>query len=253
MTDPLRRIEVRLRSRVEPFKGAGDWIEVNWRHALAPTRCAIVICDMWDKHWCDGATRRVDAMVPQMNRTLTAARALGMHIVHAPSDTMRFYADSPQRRRMQALPKVEPPASLPLSDPPLPIDDSDGGCDTGQTSYKAWSRQHPGLAIADGDGVSDDGREVYNLIRQHDVEHLIIMGVHTNMCILGRSFAIRQMTRWGVRCLLVRDLTDAMYNPTMSPYVSHAEGTALVIEHIERHWCPTILSDELIAAAAPAV
>jgi hypothetical protein len=68
------------------------------------------------------------------------------------------------------------------------------------------------------------------------------------MCILNRGFAIKQMTRWGIRCILVRDLTDAMCNPRKPPYVSHAAGTELVIQHIEKYWCPTILSSDLIRA-----
>lgn len=71
------------------------------------------------------------------------------------------------------------------------------------------------------------------------------MGVHTNMCVLNRSFAIKQMVKWGVSTLLVRDLTDAMYNPKMKPFVTHARGTELVIGHIETHWCPTVLSQAL--------
>ncbi len=35
--------------------------------------------------------------------------------------------------------------------------------------------------------------------------------------------------RWSVDVALVRDPTDTMYNPAMAPYVSHDEGTALVI------------------------
>jgi hypothetical protein len=30
-------------------------------------------------------------------------------------------------------------------------------------------------------------------------------------------------------CLLIRDLTDAMYSPQDAPYVSHEQGTELVI------------------------
>ena len=71
------------------------------------------------------------------------------------------------------------------------------------------------------------------------------MGVHTNMSVLGRSFGIRQMVRWGLSVALVRDLTDTMYNPAMPPYVSHDEGTRLVVEYIEKFWCPTILSSDL--------
>jgi hypothetical protein len=73
------------------------------------------------------------------------------------------------------------------------------------------------------------------------------MGVHTNMCVLGRSFGIRQMTRWGMNCILVRDLTDTMYNPAMPPKVAHDEGTELVVQHIEKYWAPTLLSKDLLA------
>jgi hypothetical protein len=74
------------------------------------------------------------------------------------------------------------------------------------------------------------------------------MGVHANFCILNRSFAIKQMTKWGMRCVLVRDLTDAMYNPEDRPKVSHERGTELVIEYIESYWAPTITSSQLLAA-----
>ena len=71
------------------------------------------------------------------------------------------------------------------------------------------------------------------------------MGVHTNRCILNRSFGIKQMVKWGVNIALIRDLTDAMYNPAMSPYVGHHEGTRLVVSYIEKFWCPTISSEDL--------
>lgn len=44
----------------------------------------------------------------------------------------------------------------------------------------------------------------------------------------------------------MRDMTDSMYNPAAWPFVSHVEGTRRVIEHIERHVCPTITSDQLL-------
>ena len=44
---------------------------------------------------------------------------------------------------------------------------------------------------------------------------------------------------------LIRDLTDTMYNPARPPYVSHEEGTRLVVGYIEKHWCGTVESDVL--------
>ncbi len=236
-----------LRSRVESFKGSGVWDEVHIEREFPIAKTAILICDMWDKHWCDGATERCEAIAKKMDGVLQKARAKGVQIIHAPSDTLSFYADWPQRRRMTMAPNVPKPEPLDLPDHKLPIDDSDGGCDTGQESYRAWTRQSPHIHIGEYDGISDNGNEVYNFMRQEGIENLLIMGVHTNMCVLGRSFAIRQMTRWGVRCVLVRDLTDTMYDPKDSPYVSHDEGTELVVQHIEKYWCPSILSEELLA------
>jgi hypothetical protein len=65
------------------------------------------------------------------------------------------------------------------------------------------------------------------------------------MCVLGRSFAIKAALRRGFEPALVRDLTDCMYNPERAPYVSHDEGTRLVVEYIEKFYCPTIESTEL--------
>ena len=41
------------------------------------------------------------------------------------------------------------------------------------------------------------------------------------MCILGRPFGIRQMVYQGQNVVLMRDLTDTMYNPQKKPYVGH--------------------------------
>jgi hypothetical protein len=62
------------------------------------------------------------------------------------------------------------------------------------------------------------------------------------MCVLGRPFAIRQMLNQGKNVLLMRDLTDTMYNSRKRPFVSHFAGTDLMIEHVEKYLCPTITS-----------
>ena len=222
---------------------------VEFNETFEPKRSALILCDMWDRHWCRGANPRVEQIVRRAVPLLEKARAKGVLIIHAPSDTMDFYADAPQRRAMLALPRQQPPPPLDRTAPPLPIDDSDGGCDTpGDKSYKAWSRQHPGLMVGPDDLISDKGEEVVSALRLRGIAHLFVMGVHTNMCILNRTFAIKQMTRWGVRCVLIRDLTDAMYDPQDRPQVSHERGTELVVEYIERHWCPSTTSQVLLGA-----
>jgi hypothetical protein len=53
----------------------------------------------------------------------------------------------------------------------------------------------------------------------------------------------------GMRVALVRDLTDTMYNPERAPNVSHFAGTRLMIEHVEKYWCPSIESTALLGGA----
>ncbi len=50
--------------------------------------------------------------------------------------------------------------------------------------------------------------------------------------------------------VLVRDLTDTMYNSRSWPYVSHFEGTNRIIEHVEKYVCPTITSTDLTGQPA---
>ncbi len=230
-----------------------DWVETHPTRVLRIENTALLVCDMWDKHWCTFASEHADALAPQINAVLNAGREAGMLIVHAPSDTLGFYAEHPARRRIAEVAPVTPSEVKQVDEPPLPIDDSDGGCPDDDTQYSAWTRQHAAIDIHDTDVISDDGHEVYSYLRRHGIDTIIYMGVHTNMCILGRSFAIRQMTRWGMDCILVRDLTDSMYNPAMKPYVSHDEGTALVVRHIETYWAPTAISEDLINAIRASV
>lgn len=237
-----------MRLRVETARGSGEWRIEEKRVAWDPSRTAIVVCDMWDRHWCEGATRRVAEMAPRMNEVLKEARARGVLIIHCPSDTMRFYEGTPQRRLAQEAPKApkrpEGWRSLdPSREPPLPIDDSDGGCDDWPQckQHGPWKRQIPTLEVMEGDAITDSD-EAYNLMRTRGITNVAVMGVHLNMCVLGRPFSIRQMVSHGQNVVLVRDLTDTMYNSRMPPYVSHFAGTDLVTEHVEKYWCPSTTS-----------
>lgn len=220
-------------------------------------RTAIVICDMWDSHTCGLSAQRVALMAPRMNQVVSAARGLGVMVIHAPSDTMRFYEGTPWRERMRQAPTAESPFPItnrcprvPDEERHFPIDDSAGGCDDpiikkfNGPPYP-WTREHPAIDIVGYDGVSDNGQEVYNFCKQEGIDKIVLMGVHTNICILNRGFGARQMTRLGFEVVLARDLTDAMYDPRTRPFVSHARGTELVVEHIETMWAPSILSEDL--------
>ena len=251
------RLQARRRVEEPPKSGRVEAVvsPVDWK----ASETAIVVCDMWDDHYCKLSAQRVGEMVPRMNSVLTAARSHGAMIIHSPSGTLENYEGTSWRNRMKLAKKIEPP--FPLQswchrdegiEPELPVDVSQCPCDDPIVgpAVKVFSRQHAGLDIIGFDGISDSGDEIYSFCTANGIKNIVMMGVHTNMCVLGRPFGIRQLTRLKFNVVLARDLTDAMYDPRQPPFVSHARGTEMVIEHIERYWCPSIASEDLTRAIA---
>ncbi len=251
-----------LRSRAKE-DGKTKLEPVSWN----PEKTALIICDMWDDHWCKSAARRVGEMAPALNKMVKAARDKGVFIIHAPSTCVDFYKDTPQRRLAKAAPHARTP--IKLSDSPrwgtawcwtdpeyeavLPIDDSDMGCSCKGKKCEireAWTRQIKLIDLVDGDAVTDNGQETYNLLAERGIDNVILCGVHLNMCVLGRPFAIRQMVKLGKNVALIRDMTDTMYNPERPPGVDHFTGTDLVVEHVEKYWCPSFTSKDLTGKKA---
>jgi hypothetical protein len=126
-----------------------------------------------------------------------------------------------------------------------PVDDSDEGCtDTISHPHTAWTKQTDLIEIKSQDIISDDGAEIAGYFKAKGIKNVILTGVHTNMCVVGRTFGLRNMVRLGMNAVLMRDLTDAMYNPKSWPYVSHFKGVDLVVDYIEKYICPTIVSTD---------
>lgn len=265
---PLR---LTLRSRIESpgLGGASRVIEETETWQSGQT--AIIVCDMWDLHHCLNATRRVGELAPRMNQVLASARDRGVTIIHAPSSCMDAYKEHPARHRAQAAPKSthlpnqigEWCRKIPAEErASYPVDQNNGGEDDdpaeharwaarlaemGRNPRAPWKSQTAALTInPDVDYISDNGEEIWSILEQRGISNVILMGVHLNMCVLGRPFGLRQMARNGKHVALMRDMTDTMYDPTQAPYVSHYSGTDRVIEHVERFVCPSITSDQIL-------
>lgn len=263
-------LKLTLQKRVEARENTNEHRLITLAETWDTKKTAIIVCDMWDLHHCKNAVKREAEMAPRMNQLLEKARSQGVFIIHAPSSCMKPYEGHPARARAKAAPKA---ANLPAeigdwcSKIPAeekgvyPIDQTDGGEDDDLAEHNAWAeelkakglnprapwtRQVEVLKIHDEDAISDSGIEIWNLLEQRGITNVILMGVHINMCVTGRPFGLRQMTRNGKHAVLMRDLTDSMYNPARWPYVNHFRGTELFIEHVEKYICPTITSDQIL-------
>lgn len=235
-----------------------------------PNRTAVIVCDVWDYHHCINAVRRIEEMLPRMDDVLKEARQRGSIIIHAPSDCMETYRNHPARLRAIDISKRPMPPKIASWNSKIPseasatypIDQSDGGEDDDPEEHAAWSAkltdlgrnpampwkaQSPALTInPDKDFISDRGMEVWGILKDKEIQHVLMIGVHTNMCVLGRPFGLRQLRQNGMEVVLVRDLTDCMYNPKRWPYVNHFTGNDLIISYVEQFLCPTITSDQIV-------
>ena len=263
-------LQLTLQKRVETKPGGGEFHVLIKAELWQPKQTAIIVCDMWDLHHCKNAVIREREMAPRMNIVLECARAQGVFIIHAPSSCMKYYEGHPARSRAKAAASA---ANLPADIGSwcwqipaealgkYPIDQTDGGEDDDPAEHAAWAaelkakglnprapwtRQIDTLKIYDLDAISDSGGEIWNVLEQRGIANVILMGVHLNMCVAGRPFGLRQMAKNGKHVVLMRDLTDSMYNPARWPFVDHLRGTELFIEHLEKYVCPTITSDQIL-------
>lgn len=265
------QVTLRTRKPVAAEKTVFDVVETEeeWN----AQRTAVIVCDMWDAHHCFNAVGRVQKLAPEIEKFLTITRERGATIIHAPSSCVEFYKEHDARKRAQAVPVS---TNLPeqISDwcdqipsesaGKYPIDQSDGGEDDTPADHQRWAKELQGRGLdpkapwkrqvdtitidANVDYISDDGKEIWSILEHKNIDHVMMVGVHTNMCVLGRPFGLRRLASNGKQIALVRDLTDSMYNPAAWPYVNHHTGTQLIVEHVEKFVCPTMVSDQVTGA-----
>lgn len=263
--------DVVVHKRARTQTGDGPWTVKQTEEKWNTAETAIIVCDMWDAHHCLNAVRREMELAPRMEKVLQDARGRGVMIIHAPSSCMDAYKDHPARKRAQGLPGAKNLPTdigqwcrhIPAEDRGrYPIDQTDGGEDDDLNEHKQWheilaakglnpkapwKKQIEILSIdSDKDVISDSGVEIWNLLEDRKIKNVILMGVHTNMCVLGRPFGLRQLAKNGKNVVLMRDMTDTMYNPQRAPFVHHHGGTQLIIEHIEKFVAPSITSVDFV-------
>ena len=264
-------LSLQLRFQQPTSAGSDRFHRLTRSEQWDATKTAVIVCDMWDAHHCVNAVRRVAQLAPRIDAFCNELRAEGVTIIHAPSSCMAAYEKHPARLRAKA---IEPAASLPPDigswcdqipseeAAAYPVDQSAGGEDDDPEDHRLWAERLTAIgrnprapwlsqvsAIGideDSDFISDSGTEIWSILESKNIQNVVLVGVHTNMCVLGRPFGLRRLSAGGKNTVLARDLTDTMYDPKAWPYANHFTGTDLVISHIERHVCPTISSDQVL-------
>lgn len=242
------KITLSVRSREQDPNDSNSYLVKKKKLMLSPNELAIILCDLWDS---DSPSK----FAISTNEVVKIARDKGVFIIHAPSETMDYYKDTPQRKRALDAPYAQAPNIIRRRveeseyEPPLPgtfqhirsgFDEKNLYVNT-SLSKKTWTKQNDAIEIAPEDAISDNGQEIYNLLEQHSIDNVVIIGGATDICIVRRSFGIRQMVYNGKNIMLCRDLTSVGGSHTETRSKAYQQ----IIEHIEKYWCPSITSQSI--------
>jgi len=216
-----------------------------------PKRIAIIAVDAWHYHWCRTWRNRAGSLIPRFNHSFDAARQLGMTLVFSPTEAMRDLNDAPQRKATLALSHYPLPQPKNLPDPYT--DNLRYGkceCGAGDECYRCYNsnNQHPDLRMAESDFIAITEQEVFNVLRDRAITHIIYAGFATNVCLWSKPIGLKYTRQLGFRCMVARDLTEAetgyieeSFNPT--------RGTLEVIAQIERDLAPSLDLEQTLRRA----
>ena len=113
MTSALSAAEaLKLTLRSQPKQPDGTFAPLGKPVQWDAKKTALIVCDMWDDHWCKFAARRVTEMAGPMNDMLKIARAKGGFFIHIPSSVTDFYKETPARKLAQSAPFATTPMPL---------------------------------------------------------------------------------------------------------------------------------------------
>ena len=210
---------------------------------------AVLVIGLWSGHHCAEADRILHELCPKVNVFLKKCRNNNMKVIFGSLSLTKLPKYAPLKNNMKNIPYARL-IDKGMSFPPLPFDDSDGGIVSRNLNFSRVGVDiHPSIEIFDTDAMSDNCKEILNYLHYHNIKHLMVLGAHTNMCVLDRAYGIKNLSRYGFPMSIVRDLTDPMVNPDGILVKDRQDASEQIIRFIEQHFCPSVDSKDVIFLA----
>jgi nicotinamidase-related amidase len=266
---PSRALRLTLRTYQRSPKPAGDWIESSfhyetWPVTIAAREAAVVLVDVWDRHVITShAARTAEIARTRIAPTLTAARAAGIAVVHAPSPVQarrypqwtRYAGESDASApAIRSLPFVEPtdgwpPTAFRRRAGPFAQFRRPSAAPVAAPRAEREERViDPSVEPEPDDFVIATGEQLHRLCAARGILHLFYAGFAANICIPFKDYGMRAFHARGYHTILLRDCTTAIEGHDT---VDDLAGTRQAIRELEMAGiAATITSAELVAACA---
>jgi hypothetical protein len=209
---------------------------------------ALLSIGLWNFHKCKVATQKLDEISIKTNILMKKIRNAGGKIIHGSSTLVNLSKYKPLRDKITCIPEAKLIDHGMISIPPIPIDDSDGGiCELNEEYNRKDVVMNIHIEIDyEKDVISGHNKEILNYLKFHNIDLLLVCGTHTNMCVLDRTYGVKNLIRFGLKTVIIRDLVDVVHNPKMAPFTERNETNDIMAEWIEQNICPTIHSEDIL-------
>lgn len=266
---PSRELRLTLRTYQRSPKPGGDWVESSfhyetWPVTIAAREAAVVLVDVWDRHVITShAARTAEIAHTRIAPALTAARAAGIAVVHAPSPVQaRRYpqwtryagesdASAPAVRSWPFVEPVDdwPPTALRRREGPFAQFRRPSAAPVAAPLAEREGRViDPSVEPEPDDFVVATGEQLHRLCAARGILHLFYAGFAANICIPFKDYGMRAFHARGYHTILLRDCTTAIEGHDT---VDDLVGTRQAIRELEMAGiAATITSDELVGACA---
>ena len=209
---------------------------------------AVIVVDMWDKHYCKTYSAWSDELAPKLSMALGKFRLAGVPILFMSADISSNYREDlgwlllARYSKGYKAPSVEVPKvpdGLPQWYPGCACLGSE--CKRLSVSEKNWTRIHPGVERWALDLVGDWTMHL-GFLAKHGIKTVLYAGGSANVCVLNaRSCSVCQTMAYGYDTVLLGDLTIPLF-----PDMGFAASMDLVLNYYREHICPVYKSDDIV-------
>lgn len=211
-----------------------------------PSQVAVLVVGMWSGHQCKVADRILQELSPKVDTFLKRCRSHEMKIIFGSSSLVKLPKYASLRKNMKNIPFAKL-TDKGLSFPPIPFDDSDGGINERNTEFQRGEvDMNPAIECMDVDAITDNSKELLNYLHYHKCQLLLVVGVHTNMCVLDRPYGMKNLARYGFPMAIVRDLADPMVKPDGILVKDRDDALQKIIHYIEQYFAPSVDSRDFM-------
>ncbi len=253
---PVRYL--RLYSRQQPYGcSESDCGMVDDTLPLPLRETAFILVDCWNMHYLRSFEERADRICRErIAPALAAARAAGLTVIHAPSPMIAEKYRQAEVYRDPADQTFAAQFGAPDPDwPPAEFIARAGRHARFARDYAVpeqfWIEPyqkidiHPAVRPAGDDFVVVNQPQLQRLLKDKRLLHLVYVGFATNMCLMGRDFAVRPMAWLGYNTIVLRDCTTAV---EFDASLAELTATRMALAEMEHFYGYSALSTDFIRA-----